>query len=267
MSESNSVQGILSSMLHNPPKERRAVCETHGEFVAVCHFRDAWSKCPSCDAEKAAAKKAQQEAEEQHRVAAIWEAKLSDSCIPLRFRDRSLQNYRATTPEQRTSLAFANEFAAMFSRNETMAGRCAIFGGQPGTGKTHLACGIAQRIMQDYRCTVLFLTVIRAIRAVKETWGKGAKRVESEVIADLVFPDLLILDEVGVQFGSETEKMILFDVLNTRYEQRKSTLLLTNLTADECRDYLGDRVFDRLREDGGRYISFIGESMRGKLAA
>ena len=115
--------------------------------------------------------------------------------------------------------------------------------------------------------SALFLTVMRAVRRVKDTWGRSSTQSESEAIASLVFPDLLILDEVGVQFGSDAERLILFDVLNERYEKRRPTLLLSNLNIDEVKAYLGERVFDRLREDGGEAIVFDWASWRGRIAA
>jgi DNA replication protein DnaC len=83
----------------------------------------------------------------------------------------------------------------------------------------------------------------------------------------MVFPDLLILDEVGVQFGSDTEKLLLFDVLNERYEQRKPTLLLSNLALDGVKAFLGERIYDRLREDGAEAVVFDWDSWRGRIAA
>ena len=77
--------------------------------------------------------------------------------------------------------------------------------------------------------------------------------------------DLLILDEVGVQFGSDTEKLILFDVLNERYEKRRPTLVLSNLSLPDVEQYLGERIFDRLREDGGEAVVFDWESHRGNV--
>lgn len=114
---------------------------------------------------------------------------------------------------------------------------------------------------------VLFTTVMRAVRSVKDTWDRGAEKSEAQAVAALVFPDLLILDEVGVQFGSETEKLILFDVLNERCEKRRPTLLLSNFGVDEVQAYLGERIFDRLREDGGEAVAFDWESYRGKVLA
>ena len=85
------------------------------------------------------------------------------------------------------------------------------------------------------------------------------------MVAGFIRPDLLILDEVGVQFGSETEKMILFEIINGRYEQLKPTIVISNL-ADALTDYLGERVVDRLREGGGRMLIFDWPSYRRQAA-
>jgi len=138
--------------------------------------------------------------------------------------------------------------------------------GRPGTGKTHLAVGIGLQIMERNNRTVLFTTVMRAVRRVKDTWGKSGSETETKAIAALAFPDFLILDEVGLQFNSDTERLILFDVLNDRYEKRRPTLLMSNLPVGEVGEYLGERIMDRLREDGGEFIPFDWESHRGETA-
>ena len=139
-------------------------------------------------------------------------------------------------------------------------GRCAIFVGKPGTGKTHLAIGIALEIIQQKRSPV-FVTVQRLIRRVKDSWS-NQNETESEIVNVFASPDLLILDEVGVQFGSDFEKQILFDVLNERYEKLKPSILLSNIPGDQLADYLGERVTDRLRENGGKMIGFDWDSYR-----
>jgi DNA replication protein DnaC len=127
-----------------------------------------------------------------------------------------------------------------------------------------LAAGIGLRIMGAENRTVLFTTVMRAVRRVKDTWTKGSAETETQAIAAMTYPDLLILDEVGVQFGSEFEKNIMFDVLNERYEKRRPTILLSNLTKDELVGFLGERVYDRMKEDNGKFVAFDWESYRGK---
>lgn len=242
---------------------RTDTCETHGEYEAVNYIGRIWSRCPKCAEAFAELRKKAEEEKERERQQRAWEARLSRSCIPERFLDRTLKNFKAETPEQRRALAFATAYADDFD-NVMKTGRCALFVGSPGTGKTHLAAGIALRLMHRDKRSVLFTTVMRAIRGIKDTWTKGSETTETQAIEALVYPELLILDEVGVQFGSETEKLMLFDVLNERYEKRKPCLLLSNLAIDDVKAFLGERVFDRLREDGGEAIAFDWTSYRGR---
>ena len=257
---SQDLKEMLEAM--RKPETRPASCEKHGAFESRKLFGSVWSKCSKCAEEH--------EAEERKRQAEVavenqrraCEQKIGRAGIPERFRDRDLASYIAKTEGQQRALHFAQAYAEGFE-DVAKTGRGALFIGKPGTGKTHLAIGIALHVMREHKRSALFVTVMRAIRSIKETWRKDSELSEAEAIEDLVFPDLLILDEVGIQFGSDAEKLLLFDVLNERYEQRKPTLMLSNLTAQEVAAYLGERVMDRLREDGGRAIVFDWESHRG----
>lgn len=238
-------------------------CDQHGEFESRNWLGNVWSKCPSCVQAENEAEQQQASREERRQRKLRWESKIRGSGIPDRFHARTLDTYVAETPEQRAALEFAKDYAHNFDQ-VIKTGRCAVFIGKPGTGKTHLACGIALRIIGSQQRSALYITVQRAIRRIKDTWAKGSNESESQAIESLTFPDLLILDEVGVQFGSDFEKNILFDILNERYERRKPTILMSNLKVAEVMGYLGDRVADRLREDGGEVIPFNWESYRGK---
>ena len=198
---------------------------------------------------------------EREKQRVEWARRVYDSGIPERFRTRTLDSFVADTDEKRHALEFATRYANDFD-DVFKTGRSALFLGQPGTGKTHLAAGIGLQIMER-GYSVHFTTVMRAIRRVKDTWSRFSVETQTEAINSLVYPSLLTLDEVGVQFGSETEKLILFDVLNERYEGRLPTLLLSNHTLQEVKAFLGERIFDRLREDGGEVIGFNWESHRG----
>lgn len=239
-------------------------------FDSVSVANGKWSGCPRCvDEAEAAEREAQWIAcGEKLRADAVqkrrdeWKQRMKRCGIPPRFENRTLENFTADTKDKRAVLDFANEYSRDFNKTP---GRCAVFVGTPGTGKTHLAVAIGLEIMRQER-SVLFCTTIRALRRIKDTWSSGAKETESEAVESLVWPDLLILDEVGVQFGSEAERVILFDVMNERYEQRKSTIILSNLSKEEVSAYLGERVFDRLREDDGRVLVFKWPSHRKQEA-
>lgn len=238
-------------------------CDQHGAFESRRLMGTIWSRCPVCEQIRREKEQAEREERERIEKRARWERRIGEAGIPERFRNRSLASFVADIPGKQKALDFSTEYAKTFAKDAAVTGRSALFIGKPGTGKTHLAVGIGLEAMEA-GYSVLFCTVMRAVRRVKDTWGRGSRETESEAITALVEPDLLILDEVGIQFGSETEKLILFDILNERYEKRKPCLLLSNFTVDEVRAFLGERIFDRLREDGGEVIPFNWESHRGQ---
>jgi DNA replication protein DnaC len=253
----NSEFSPIKSLLDRQP-DRKETCATHGEYVSRNVFGKVWSKCPDC----AAIEKAERDQEEAEKIAdekrRAWQKKLGQADIPERFHTRTLTSYKIENDGQRRAHRFATAFAEQFSNAK---GRSAIFCGSPGTGKTHLAVGIGLHIMARGDMA-MFTTVQRAVRRVKDSWRKDSTESESDVIKLMVEPALLILDEVGVQFGTEFEKNLMFDILNERYEKQRSTILLSNLTAQEVKSFLGDRVFDRLREGGGQCVPFTWESHR-----
>lgn len=242
---------------------RMQSCEKHGEYESRNVLGKIWTKCQQCTAEERA-EESRIEADRQIMIRQYeWERKLGDSGIPERFATRTLESYKAATIGQKNALLFAQDYAAKFD-DVIETGRCAVFCGKPGTGKTHLSIGIGIEIMKVGRL-VLFTTVQRMMRRVKDTFKRDSEESETDVIKLFVRPDLLIIDEIGIQFGSDFEKNMMFDILNERYEKRSPTLLLSNLEPDEVKSFLGERVFDRLREDGGKCIPFDWESHRGKL--
>ena len=256
---------MLDKLIKERPTEERN-CPEHGAYTSTNFIGEHWTVCPKCmmiQRDKEAKEQlAADEKLRQERIASKWKAKISGAAIPERFKDRTLESYVAKTSGQQKALAFATEYAENFDL-VLREGRSAIFLGNVGTGKTHLAVGIALSIMLQQR-SALFVTVQRLIRRVKDSWHTK-EETESQVVDVFASPDLLVLDEVGVQFGSEFEKQVLFDVLNTRYENRKPSILLSNIPKEQLSDYLGERVTDRLRENGGKVIGFDWESYRRNI--
>lgn len=240
---------------------RMGNCDHHGSFDSRNVFGRVWSKCPACVSEQNAIERAEMAEKEAKQRTDAWERRVGMAGIPERFKSRTLASYQADSSEQKKALEFAKGYAESFG-DSLKSGRSAIFCGIPGTGKTHLAVGIALAVMAKNR-TAAFTTVQRLVRRVKDSWRNGADESEGQIIALFVDVDLLILDEIGVQFGTEFEKNLLFDVINERYENSRPTLLLSNLDVDGVKRFLGERVFDRLREGGGKAIAFTWKSYRG----
>jgi len=194
--------------------------------------------------------------------------------IPPRFQNRTLVGFIVEQQEQQRALAvakrYANDFPAVLEK-----GTCLVFSGNRGTGKTHLACGIANEIMRS-GYGALFVSAGEIVRKVRATWRKDSQISEDDALNGFAEVDLLIIDEVGVQYGTEGEQIILFEVINRRYERLRPTIILTNLPLERPRevggaramslaDYLGDRAVDRLREGGGRLVVFDWPSWRDRV--
>lgn len=250
--------------------ERRATCDTHGEFIShmvspgfpEAGLKPIWSHCPTCKAENEAywAERNRREAESQK---ARKIADLFHYCgIPPRFQDRTLENYIAETAGQKKALAMAKRYVENWPTHAPR-GTSLVLSGGPGTGKTHIACAIASALINAHQVSCVFLTVTAALRSIKETYAKDSQTSEQQAINNLLEPDLLILDEIGVQTGSEHEKQLMFEVLNDRYQYLRPTILLSNLSRADLEAFLGQRVMDRYAECGA-VIAFDWQSHRGR---
>ncbi|CAK7026504.1 ATP-binding protein [Saezia sanguinis] len=234
--------------VNSPSKE--ANCDKHGAYTAkgfqiVAGGRMLWTHCPGCEQDR-------KDEEEKEKAAAKaawekqkWDELLGRSCIPKRFIEKTFETFVCKNDVQKNALEVSKSFAEQFQQHAAK-GTGLIFLGKPGTGKSHLAAAIIQKLMPDY--FGLYTTVGECIRAVRETWRRDSEQTERQVLNYFIYADLLVLDEVGVQYGTEGEKTVLFDILDGRYREMMPTILMGNVTAKELKDYIGERAADRLRE-------------------
>lgn len=237
--------------------EQKAVCPEHGPYLSRIIVGRVWSRCPACNEAQVAEQEAQAEQERQEQAQRAHRAMLDASQVPSRFIGRSFENFVADTDTKRHALTVARDFAERFAEAKRK-GSGLIFAGKPGTGKSHLAAAILQHLMP---AAVRYATCLDLIRAVRETWRKDSERTEGELLRYLEKLDLLVIDEVGMQYGTDGEQTILFDVLDRRYREVRPTVLLTNQDKDGFKAFVGERTFDRLAETC-RWVPFDWESYR-----
>lgn len=243
-------------------EEKPEHCEEHGDYVAKGYQIGRtmrWMACPVCSRAKQEAERAEEEAGQVRAQQKRIEESLDMAGIPLRYRTKDFASFKADTDGKELALSIAMEFAQNFEQHAKL-GTVAVFSGLPGTGKSHLAIAIAQHVMK--RHSALYASAIDAVRAVRDAWRKDSDRTESQVLSKLARVELLVLDEIGVQYGTESEQITLFDIIDKRYRDMMPTILLTNQNRKGMKDFLGDRSFDRLRE-GGIWVKFDWESQRG----
>ena len=186
------------------------------------------------------------------------EDRWKEAGVPPRFMDATLESFECDVEKLDDPQTRAWLWATDFDPNDT---KSALLCGRTGTGKTHLAISILKEWL-DPDCTGRYATVKGAISEIKDTWGRESTIREEDAMRGFTTPRLLVLDEVEVEFGSDTERVILFEMLGTRYDQMLPTILISNLPRAEVSQFLGDRVVDRMREGGGRLVTFDWDSHR-----
>jgi DNA replication protein DnaC len=239
-------------------------CNKHGAYQArvilVAGKEIQLNRCPTCTEEldRILAETAREEAEARRKAyaAELW----NRSGIPPRYRTAAIEGYEVTCPSQQQALNRMRWFVDTWPERREQ-GTSMILCGQPGTGKTHLACAVARHAIEA-GVTVSYTTMADVTRSIRRTYDDGVKTSESEAIATFVSPGLLIIDEVGAASGSDHEKLMMFEIINKRYEQVKPTIVVSNLLGNDLKAFISERVLDRLRQGGGKLIQFDWQSYR-----
>ena len=160
------------------------------------------------------------------------------------------------------------------------AGRGMWFTGDFGTGKTTLAMLISKTAMEADH-TVAIYSLPRLLAMLRETFREDAQLSLSQLVDKLCSVDLLHIDDVGAEQTSSWVLEQLYTVVNTRYEDRRSMILTTNLIAEqrrrpahvpeeewdarpdaELRAQIGDRTVSRLYEMCGDPLPMFGDDRR-----
>ena len=254
---------FLKKTIEKTPGEGR--CEQHNTVLNDVPYTyngmtvNTYGPCPDCDAER---KAAIEEQAKQERMKQMKE-RFVRMGIPPRYTGNRLAQFRAPHKAQQDVLSVAKHFCSTDELDSL------LLLGNVGTGKTLLGCAILTECTHDadglWASSGLYTTASQLMRRIKMSWKKDATENEQEVFAKLTKPYLLVIDEIGVQFNSDTERCLLTEVINDRYNARQRTMLISNLTLQEFTQVVGDRIVDRLKENG-KVLVFDWASRRGKSA-
>ena len=78
---------------------------------------------------------------------------------------------------------------------------------------------------------------------------------------DFIDCDLLILDDLGTEFGTRFSTAAMYNMINSRMITSKPTIISTNLTMKELQESYGSRVTSRLI-GGLKRLEFCGRDIR-----
>lgn len=160
--------------------------------------------------------------------------------------------------ETRARIAKIINFAKHYAANYRKGNANILLTGNTGTGKTKLACLIANEIVrQRYyaQMTVAFKSSAQIQQETKATWGYASTDTDAAYLERLSRSTVLVIDDVGIgdtgysDKSSDKDRERLSVVLNRRYELRLPTIITTNMTDKEFYDHMGHRASDRLRQN------------------
>jgi DNA replication protein DnaC len=158
--------------------------------------------------------------------------------IPERYRHCDFDNYEADTGiegasrEQlevwNRSLAGAKLIVRRFAEDFTTEGEHGLLlMGPCGVGKTHLAVAALKEIVRRGH-TGVFYDYRELLKQIQDSYNATNQSTEMGVLEPVLKTELLVLDDVGSSKPSPWALETVGHVLNTRYNEKRATILTTN---------------------------------------
>ncbi len=176
------------------------------------------------------------------------------------FETFSLEHYRGDERAYRQMEAVYRT-CRDYARNLRADSPSFLFKGGTGLGKTHLSLAIAGAAIEKgmgviYGSAQSFASALEKERFDREG-GDGADTTYSQ----LTTCDLLILDDLGTEVSSSFVKAALYDVINTRMQGSRPTIISTNLSMSELEKNYSQRFASRIAGYYGK-LEFLGRDVR-----
>lgn len=159
-----------------------------------------------------------------------------NSGIPKRFRGKTFENY-----EERSENRIAYRKARNFAENFPDVDKGLLLVGPVGTGKTHLAAAISNKLISRLY-SVYFGNTTDIMSFIKSTYSKDAEVTELEAVKLMTEKvDLLVIDDLGKENETANTIAVLYQIINRLYENEKPVIITTNYNSIDLAKKLGER--------------------------
>ncbi|MEE1186616.1 MAG: ATP-binding protein [Acutalibacteraceae bacterium] len=145
---------------------------------------------------------------------------------------------------------YADDFSPVHSGN-------LLFLGTTGLGKTHLSLAIAGTVINKGFGVVYASAQNIMSQIEKEHFG----RAYSDYTNHICNCDLLIIDDLGAEFSTQFNLSAVYNIINTRMQSCKPTIISTNLEANDLQERYGQRIMSRIIGNFDTF-RFIGNDIR-----
>ena len=202
------------------------------------------------------------------RMAGYESSGLSNLLRTQTFDNYSLDYFKNDEKTYRTMsaiLRMLQQWAANFTLGDGAhpASDNLLLVGGTGLGKTHLSTAVAKTVL-DGGHDVLYTTAVGMVSAFEaERFGNSIGPSDESNLDRYYNVDLLIIDDLGTEVSNQFTVSALYNVINTRMNLRRPTIISTNLMQEELRRRYWDRITSRLFGEY-RVLLFLGTDVRAQ---
>ncbi len=143
--------------------------------------------------------------------------------------------------------------AKQYAKKDPSVKKNLLLTGSTGTGKTFLSSCIAKEFL-DSGNFVLYLTATKIFNLIDDAKFRRDGKESDESAEMLTTCDLLIIDDLGTEYGFGYPQSQLFDILETRTVLGKRTVISTNMDLNELNQKYSPRLVSRIL---GNYEIFV----------
>ncbi len=175
--------------------------------------------------------------------------------IPERYRWKFISDFQRTAPDG-TALPYVS--SALDTVNTTVDMEVAtepqrgfLLHGNPGTGKTLLGVIMLNELILRWAKPGRFLNLSRKyFQRLRDTYSEDSDEYGRtwQIIEELCNMPFLVLDDFGIQRGTDWEMEMLYELVDARYAEQRFTVITTNQDIEEIRKLSRGRIYSRLVE-------------------
>lgn len=180
--------------------------------------------------------------------------RMSKANIPTLYRNKRLSDFKISDEqygEQQSQIKEEIQNFIINYESEKEKHKGFIFYGSCGTGKTYLSTIVCNELIHRYDNDVYYTEFYKEINKIKDLFGDSGQKVNDrwELFCNKEF---LVIDEIDIGGYNKSEwySQMLFDLINSRINRNKQTILITNLSDSQLRNTLGSyshKILDRLK--------------------
>ena len=182
---------------------------------------------------------------------------MKDARIPKRYRSCSFDSYDTLN----ASLARARIQIQKFVEEYPLHDFGLLLLGPCGVGKTHLAAAALSFLIREKGVSGIFYDFRDLLKEIQASYNPVSGTTEMGILTPIFSAEVLVLDDLGATKMTDWVRDTLSHIINNRYNERRVTIVTTNLEDEVTTASRGDeRVRERplLRDQ-------IGDALRSRL--